>query len=53
VLDWVRSPEFDDLIVSTVRSTYASHEQERFVAHFRGLTGLWESDESARLGSSV
>ncbi len=53
VLDWVRSPEFDDLIVSTVRSTYPLHEQERFVAHFRGLTGLWASEESARLGSSL
>ena len=36
-----RSAEFDRLLVETVRSTYPAHEQERFVAHFRGLVGQW------------
>ena len=48
---WVTSPEFDDLLVQTVRMTYPGHEQERFLAHFRGLTGLWASDEGARLAA--
>ena len=41
MLDWVASPEFDALLVETVRATYPAHEQEQFLAHFRGLLGLW------------
>jgi hypothetical protein len=41
VLEWVSSTEFDALLVDTVRGTYPEHEQEAFVAHFRGLIGLW------------
>jgi hypothetical protein len=44
VYDWVRSPDFDALLVDTVRSTYPAHEHERFLAHFRGLIGLWIRD---------
>jgi hypothetical protein len=33
-----------------VTSTYPAHEHERFIAHFRGLVGLWNADEGARLG---
>lgn len=50
VLDWVVSDDFDRLLVETVRSTYPAHEHERFLAHFRGLTGLWAKDEAGRLG---
>ena len=46
VLDWVCGPDFDDLIVSTVKATYPKHEQEKFVAHFRGLTGIWATDHA-------
>jgi hypothetical protein len=41
VLDWVSSQEFDALLVDTVRSLYPEHEHESFIAHFRGLIGLW------------
>jgi hypothetical protein len=41
VLDWVSSADFDRLLVNTVRETYPAHEQERFVAHLRGLVGQW------------
>jgi hypothetical protein len=51
VLEWVSSPDFDRVLVQTVRSTYPATEHERFLAHFRGLVGLWVSDESALLGS--
>jgi hypothetical protein len=47
--EWFDGPAFDDLLVQTVRTTYPPHEHDRFVAHFRGLVGLWRSDESARL----
>src|SRR5436305_357895 len=41
VLDWVDSDDFDRLLLETVRRTYPAHEQERFVAHVRGLVGPW------------
>jgi hypothetical protein len=49
ILDWAAGPEFDRLIVDTVTATHPAHEHEQFIAHFRGLTGLWVSDETARL----
>jgi hypothetical protein len=49
VLDWAAGPDFDRLLVDTVLATYPAHEQERFIAHFRGLTVLWVRDESSRL----
>ena len=30
---------------------FPAHEQERFVAHFRGLLALWCSDETHRLAA--
>jgi hypothetical protein len=45
VLDWVDSPEFDALLVGTVRTTYPPHEHERFTAHFRGLVGQWVHEQ--------
>jgi D-ala D-ala ligase C-terminus len=44
VYEWVRSAEFDELLVDTVRSTYPPHEHDRFLAHFRGLLGAWVHD---------
>jgi hypothetical protein len=46
VHDWVGSPEFDALLVDTVRATYPAHEHERFIAHLRGLLGLWVRDQA-------
>jgi D-ala D-ala ligase C-terminus len=45
VLDWVASSDFDALLVATVKSTYPRHEQEQFLAHFRGLVGQWVSEQ--------
>jgi hypothetical protein len=53
VHEWVTGKEFDDLLVQTVQMTYPVHEQEQFLAHFRGLTGLWASDEGARLAAAT
>jgi hypothetical protein len=46
VRDWVTSPAFDELLVSTVRATYPAREHDQFVAHFRGLLGLWVKDNA-------
>jgi hypothetical protein len=46
VLEWVVSADFDALLVDTVRSTYPEPEQERFLAHLRGLLGAWVRDQS-------
>jgi hypothetical protein len=41
VLDWVKGPEFEQLLIDTVEATYPAHERERFLAHFRGLINMW------------
>jgi hypothetical protein len=46
VRDWVTSPDFDALLVDTVKTTYPGHEQDRFVSHFRGLLSLWVTDNA-------
>jgi hypothetical protein len=49
VLEWVEGAEFDRLLVDTVRSTFPAAEHDQFIAHYRGLLGLWATDERARL----
>ena len=51
VLEWVSSDDFDQLLRDTVAATYPEHEQERFLAHFRGLVDLWMTDEATRLAA--
>ena len=51
VLDWVASPDFDRLLVDTVRSTYPAHEHEQFIEHLRGLLSMWVRDESSRVAA--
>jgi hypothetical protein len=46
VRDWVAGPDFDRLLTATVATTYPEHEQDQFMAHFRGLTSLWLSDQA-------
>ena len=50
VRDWVASPDFDALLVDTVRTTYPAHEHDRFVEHFRGLLSLWLRDHAGSAG---
>ena len=49
VLEWVEGPDFDRLLVETVRSTFPAHEHDHFIAHYRGLLGAWAHDERGRL----
>ena len=48
VLDWVTSDDFDRLLRDTVAATYPAHEQEQFLAHFRGLLGLWAEQNATQ-----
>jgi hypothetical protein len=41
VLDWIKGPAFDQLLLDTVAGTYPPHEHEQFLAHFRGLIDMW------------
>jgi hypothetical protein len=50
-VNWFAGPEFDQLLVDTVRSTFPAHEHDHFVAHYRGLIGLWVREEQARLAA--
>jgi D-ala D-ala ligase C-terminus len=50
VFDWVDGPDFDRLLIDTVRAMFPPHEHDRFIAHYRGLLQLWANDERARLG---
>ena len=52
VLDWVAGPDFDQLLVRTVQSVYPAHEHDQFIAHLRGLLGLWVREETARLAAA-
>ena len=36
----------DQILIDTVRSTYPAHEHDQFIAHFRGLIGLWVTDQA-------
>jgi hypothetical protein len=47
MLEFVASPEFDQLLIDTVRKLYPAHEHEQFVAHFRGLVGQWVREQGA------
>jgi hypothetical protein len=46
VVEWVAGDDFDRILRETVATTYPAHEQEQFLAHFRGLVGLWVTDQS-------
>jgi hypothetical protein len=41
VFEWITSPDFDRLLLETVRTTYPPPEHERFAGHLRGLVGQW------------
>jgi hypothetical protein len=45
VLEWVSSADFDRMLLETITQTYPENERERFIGHFRGLVGMWVSDQ--------
>jgi hypothetical protein len=46
-VEYFESPELDTLLVESVRSTFPEHEQEHFIAHYRGLLSAWVADQRA------
>jgi hypothetical protein len=46
-VEYFESPEFDALLVETVRSTFPEHEHEHFIGHYRGLLSAWAADQRA------
>jgi hypothetical protein len=50
VLEYIESDDFDRVLVETVTTTFPTHEHDEFIAHYRGLLGLWAKDERARIG---
>ncbi|WP_026162906.1 ATP-grasp domain-containing protein [Kribbella catacumbae] len=46
LVDWASGEDFDRILRETVAATYPAAEQEKFLAHFRGLTGLWVADQA-------
>ncbi len=49
VHEWVTGPDFDAMLRQIVQATYPPHEHEQFLAHFRGLVGMWASDQAGQL----
>ena len=43
--EYVSGPEFDRLILETVRTTFPEHEHERFADHYRGILTAWSRDQ--------
>jgi hypothetical protein len=41
---YVDSQDFDDLLVATVRHMFPTHEHDEFIAHYRGLIGMYVHD---------
>ena len=48
VVEWASGDGLDRILRETVATTYPAHEQEQFLAHFRGLVGFWVSDQQAK-----
>ena len=49
--DMVQSPEFDRILVDTVRATFPPHEHDQFIAHYRGLIDHWVTSEAQTASS--
>ena len=45
-VEYFGGPDFDRLLVETVRSTFPEHEHDHFIAHYRGLLGAWVTDQN-------
>jgi hypothetical protein len=49
LIEWVSGDDFDRILRETVAATYPAHEREKFLAHFRGLVGVWVTDQTRLL----
>jgi len=46
-VEYFEGPDFDRLLVDTVRTTFPSYEHGQFVDHYRSLLGAWARDYRA------
>jgi hypothetical protein len=46
-VEYFESPELDELLVQTVKSTFPSHEHDTMIGRYRGLVGAWARDQHA------
>jgi hypothetical protein len=44
-VEWFGGPDFDTLLVDSVRETFPAHEHDEMVARHRGLLGAWVADQ--------
>ena len=49
MLEYIEGPEFDALLVYTVKEAFPVHEHDKFISHYRGLLGAWAKDQRALL----
>ena len=43
--EYFGGPQFDELLVATVTSTFPAHEHEAMIARYRGLVGAWVKEQ--------
>ena len=43
--EYFGGPDFDQVLIDTVNSTFPEHERSQFAAHFRGLLAAWVADQ--------
>jgi hypothetical protein len=46
-VEYFAGPQFDELLVDVVRTTFPAHEHDAMVARHRGLVGAWVRDQPA------
>jgi hypothetical protein len=44
-VDYFDGPDFDQVLVDTVRTTFPAHEHDQLVQHYRGLVAVWVRDQ--------
>ena len=44
-IDYIGSPEFDALLVDTIKTTFPTFEHDKFIDHYHGLLGAWVNDQ--------
>ncbi|MBA2724406.1 MAG: hypothetical protein H0U53_00295 [Actinobacteria bacterium] len=45
MVDFIESPDLDEILVEVVQTQFPRHEHEYFIAHYRGLLSAWATDQ--------
>ncbi len=46
IWELAQTPEFDNIITQTVRTTFPEHEHDHYISHYRGLLRHWVESET-------